>query len=333
MIIFMLTSNVYNDKITVLPTDVSEEVQYQEAVQLFLMDCRFRNLSPSTIDFYKFHLRGLQRFLEKHDLNFLLLTSNELSVRFINHLMDEGLTSNTINGRIRTCQSFFKFLSQEGITKTNVANDLKLIKAQNQMIYTFTEEQVELILKQPDRNTFTGLRDYVMMIVLLETGVRVMELANMKVSDLLFEEQTIRIPMAKGRKSRRVPIQRTCMTELLKYIQERDQQPFDDLWISINNTPITRNAVGVKVRQHCKDSGIKGVRGSCHTFRHTMAKFFLINGGDIFTIQYILGHTTLDMTKRYVDLFSKDIHQQHERYSPVEHLTTTDGICNESEGY
>ena len=71
---------------------------------------------------------------------------------------------------------------------------------------------------------------------------------------------------------------------------------------------------------HCQKAGIKGVQGSTHTFRHTFAKFFLMNGGDIFTLQYLFRHTTLEMTRYYAELFSKDLHKQHEKCSPVEHL-------------
>lgn len=97
----------------------------------------------------------------------------------------------------------------------------KVIKAQNQMIFTFTENQIQAVLKQPERDTFTGSRDYEMMLVLLETGIRVMELTNMYLSDIDFYNQTIFIPMGKGRKSRIVPIQMTCMKALMKFIQER----------------------------------------------------------------------------------------------------------------
>lgn len=145
----------------------------------------------------------------------------------MNHLIDQHLAPNTLRGRIATCRAFLKYLWREGILSTNLATDLKPPKRSNQGIFTFTEEQVQAILQQPGRNTFTGFRDYVMMLVLLETGMRVMELVNMTLSDVLFSEGAIRIPMGKGRKSRIVPVQQTCLQELRTYIRERGPQPFD----------------------------------------------------------------------------------------------------------
>ncbi|MFC7147792.1 tyrosine-type recombinase/integrase [Cohnella cellulosilytica] len=149
-----------------------------------------------------------------------------------------------------------------------------------------------------------------------------MELTNMKVSDFHADEGTIHIPLGKGRKPRVVPIQKTCQYELDKYIRERGRQPFDDLWITLNNTPFRYETVNGMIINRCKAANIQGTRGSAHTFRHTMAKFYLLSGGDAFSLQQILGHTSIEMTQRYIDLFSSDIHNQHSKASPVEFITT-----------
>lgn len=291
-----------------LPTPTSSQLQFREAVRLFLLDCRYRNLAPTTINFYKFHLQAFEHFMKQTKLGLLTLAPTDLNQKMINYMLDQKLTANTINGRIRTCQGFFKFLLEDGILETNLASKLKVIKAENQMIFTFTEAQVKAVLEQPDQSTFTGFRDYTMMLILLETGIRVMELANMNISDIDFQGKSIRIPMGKGRKPRIVPIQITCIKALMKFIQERGALPFDDIWITINNRPLRKAAIEMIIRTHSKKTPLQGVRGSCHTFRHTMAKMYLLNGGDIFTLQYILGHTTLDMTRRYIEMFNKDIH-------------------------
>jgi len=303
-----------------LPADVSSRAQFSEAVRLFLMDCRFRNLSPMTIEGYYTYLRALQRDLDQWGLSLNTLTPKDLTVRMVNEMLEQGFKPNTINGKIRTCQQFFKFLHLEGILDTNLAESLKPIKNERKMVHTFTEEQVQAIMRQPDRKTFTGLRDYTMMLVLLDTGMRVNELTQMKISHIDFEEKTIHIPMGKGRKFRVVPIQQTCVNALKEYLEERGEHEFDDLWVTVFHQPFRRYGVIQMISGHCQKAGINGVQGSAHTFRHTFAKFFLMNGGDIFTLQYLLGHTTLEMTRYYVELFSKDLHKQHEKCSPVEHL-------------
>lgn len=315
----------------VLPTTVSPQAQFREAARLYLLDCRYRNLAPTTIDFYKFHLQAFEHFMNHFKLELTTLVPTDLSQRMIHYMLDQKLTANTINGRIRTCQGFFKLLYQDDILDTNLAYGLKVFKAQNQMIFTFTEEQVQAVLEQPDQTTFTGFRDYAMMLVLLETGIRVMELTNMNLSDIDFQNQTICIPMGKGRKPRIVPFQMTCMKALMRFIQERGCLPFNDVWITLNNKPLQKAAIERIVRDHCKKVALRGVRGSCHTFRHTMAKMYLLNGGDILTLQYILGHTTLDMTRRYIEFFNNDIHLQHEKSSPVEFLMQPEEANDEGE--
>ncbi|MCD1261256.1 tyrosine-type recombinase/integrase [Paenibacillus athensensis] len=306
---------------------------FHECVKSFLLDCRLRNLTQTTINYYKFNLQAFADFLNRAGLQLADLTPSDLSERMMNDMIDNRLAVNTMRGRICTCQVFFKYIWKEGILPANIAANLKLLKSSNQAIFCFTEEQVHAILQQPNRETFTGLRDYVMMLILLETGMRVMELVNMKVSDIEFHEGTIRIPSGKGRKPRIVPIQKTCLYHLDRYIRERGSQPFDDFWITLNNKPFRYDGVKHMIIDRCKAAHIQGTRGSAHTFRHTMAKYYLLNGGDVFTLQHILGHTSIEMTQRYVDLFSRDIHNQHEKASPIEFIVAaasseeSGGVC------
>lgn len=305
---------------------VAAKAQYGEAVRLFLMDCRFRNLSPFTIEGYHVYLKSLQRDLEAWQLSLDTLTPKDLSVRMVGEMLDKALKPNTINGKIRTLQQFFKFLCQDGQMETNLADGLKPIKNDRKMIHTFSEEQVQRILAESDQTTFTGLRDYAIMLLFLETGIRVMEMSLLTVSDVNFEENFIRIKMGKGRKFRSVPIQATCVQTLKRYLEERGEQPFDQLWITVFDKPLARNSIINLVKDHMNNAKITGVYGACHIFRHTMAKFFLMNGGDIFTLQYLLGHANLEMTRYYVELFSTDIHKQHEKYSPIENLADDAGL-------
>ena len=308
---------------------VAAKAQYEGTVNLFLADCRMRNLSPVTIEGYHVYLKQFQHDLENWGLSLDTLHPKDLSVRMIHGMLDRQLKPNTINGRIRALQQFFKFLYLDEHLEVNLAAGLKPIPNKERIVQTFTEEQVRLLLDAPDQTTFTGLRDYTIMLVFLETGIRVLEMTRLCVSDINFEEQTILIRMAKNRKSRSIPIQATCVDALLRYLHERGPQPFDALWITLKQQPIARFSIIDMVKVYMKKVGITDMRGSCHLFRHTMAKFFLLNGGDIFTLQYLLGHATLEMTRHYVELFSSDLRQQHEKFSPVENLMGE--LANEGE--
>lgn len=236
-----------------------------------------------------------------------------------------GLAANTINDRIRACQQFFKFLFVEGIIDCNLAIGLKPIPATKTMLHTFSEQQLQAILHQPDQSTFAGQRDYTIMLVFLDTGMRVGELTALKTSDINQDEGYFLIHSAKNRKARQIPFQNKCGKALHNYLLHRGSHPTDDLWITIFHKPLTRYGLIDMVSRYCKKAGIQGVKGSSHTFRHTMAKMFLLNGGDVDTLQYILGHSSLemrclDMVKLYVNLFRNDIQEKHRKYSPVEHI-------------
>jgi integrase/recombinase XerD len=298
------------------------EITYEQAVKSFLLYNRIRNLSDRSLGFYEYNLAYFKKVLAEQGLtmNLRTLTAKQVKEHFIGYMLDNGLAGNTINGRIKSCKAFFAYLCTEGIISHPLADQINLVKAEKKMIQTFTKEQMLQLLDQPNRKTFTGFRDYAIMMVLLDTGMRVGELVGLTVDDVNFKEHEIRIKLGKGRKARRVPIQKTCAQVLEKYIVERGEARTDALFVTIDNEPLKLRSVQENITEYGKQTNLTSVRVSPHTFRHTMAKFYILNGGDAFTLQRILGHTTLEMVKHYVELFSSDIREQHQKYSPVENM-------------
>lgn len=189
-----------------------------------------------------------------------------------------------------------------------------------QKISCFTTTEIRNILERADQKTFIGFRDYMMMLVFLDTGLRLAELSALQLSDILLNERCIRVSMGKGRKFRFVPLGSTCLIGLQNYIRLRGEPPVHDLWITRNNKPLQRGSILKIIRMYCRDAIPHGTRGSAHTFRHTMAKMYIRNGGDPFSLQQILGHSSLGMVQTYVRLFSNEVREQHHKYSPVEHM-------------
>lgn len=127
--------------------------------------------------------------------------------------------------------------------------------------------------------------------------------------------------MGKGAKERDLPLGQAATQALRRYQRGlADLRPGDPFFISRYGGRITRKSVHELVTRYGKKAGIEGVRCSPHTLRHTGAKRFILAGGDVFTLQKLLGHTTLFMVRRYVEMTSIDIQAQHERYSPVDSL-------------
>jgi len=279
-----------------------------------------RNLTKESLRRYNNGLKKFLKHLEAQQLNVNTLTPHDLTHQIIPAMLAEGLALRTVNCNICILKEFFKFLASDGWLKTNIAAELKPFKVQPSLTHTFTDEHLQRLFAQPDRSTFTGYRNYVMMLVLLDTGIRLKELADLRVTDIDFEEQSLRIQQGKGRKSRIVPIQRTCVWELKYYLQERGKLEHDYLWVNLDNEPFKASGIRIMISRYCRAAGIRDVQCSCHTFRHTMAKQYLLNGGDMFTLKSILGHERMETTEAYIELFSRDLQIQHEKFSPVEHL-------------
>jgi len=299
-----------------------KEIAFDQALQAFLLHKRALNLSPRTIEFYKEALKHFGKtFLEQNiAMDLPHMTARQIKDHYVGYMLEHGLASNTINNRIRACKTFFRFLHEERMVYKPIFDQLQLIKAEKKMIQTLTKEQVLSLLQQPNRKTFTGFRDYTIMLLLFETGIRISECLALEVNDVFLKERELIIRMGKGRKSRRVPIQKTCVRILEQYMAERGNVDTKALFINVEDEGIRKRTIQENIQEYGKAAGIEGVRVSPHTFRHTMAKFYILNGGDIFTLQRILGHSTLDMVRHYVELFSTDIQDQHRKYSPVENM-------------
>lgn len=299
-----------------------QQLSFDELLHSFILDCKSKNLSPLTLRSYQDSVRQMKDAFEEQEipLDIYNLTVREVKNHFIAYLIDQGKSDNTVNGRIKGVKQFLKYLFEEGWLTKNIAIELHVVKAEKLMLQTFTKEQVAALLERPDRKTFTGCRDYTMMMVLFETGMRISELCNLKIGDLFFKEQEFRITRGKGGRARRVPFQQTCAKIVRNYLDIRGDLGTDALFVNINNESISTRALQEKMQEYGKSAGINGVRVSPHTFRHTMAKFYILNGGDPFTLRRILGHATLDMVEYYVELFSSDIKQQHKKFSPVENM-------------
>ncbi|MFS8630403.1 MAG: tyrosine-type recombinase/integrase [Bacillales bacterium] len=234
---------------------------------------------------------------------------------------DSGIGDVTLNMYLRAWRVFFRFLHEEGYIQNNPAEDIRLVKTERRIIQTFTKEQVKRLLAVPDRTTFTGYRNYVLMLLLLDTGIRIGEAERLKLTDIRWRDRSI-VVYGKGRKERVVPFQKTLERHLQEYVRIRGHLPHDYLFVNINNEPMKKRSMQDEIRKIGLEAGIKGVRVSPHTFRHTFAKFYIMNGGDVFSLQKILGHSTLEMCQIYVSMFGTDLAKQHSKYSPLESLET-----------
>lgn len=179
------------------------------------------------------------------------------------------------------------------------------------------------MLRAIGASTSAGYRDRTMILMLLDTGLRASELVGLAMSDVNLDDGLLKV-YGKGRKERVVPIGAKVQRALWKYLQRYRPQPANPLCPTLLLTragrPITVNRLESIIEKHGCRAGIEGVRCSPHTFRHTFAISYLRNGGDVFSLQRILGHSSLNVVRIYVNLAETDVKACHQRFSPADNM-------------
>jgi site-specific recombinase XerD len=240
-----------------------------------------------------------------------------------NHAQDRGLSGHTINCYLRSLRIFFSWLVSEGIIEGNPFERVKIPRPSRKVVLTFSEHQIRQLLSTIDISKIVGYRDYCIILTLLDTALRVSELCSLRLSNLWLDDGMLKV-MGKGSKERLIPIGKQVQRILWRYINRYRPEPVmpnsDFLFLTGDGRPLTKDRVDKMMKHYGEKANIAGVRCSPHTLRHTAAVKFLRNGGDVFSLQRMLGHTSLEMTRRYCELADIDLKKAHTTASPVDNL-------------
>lgn len=230
-----------------------------------------------------------------------------------------GLSPYTVNVRLRFIKAFFNALFEEDIINENPVRNIKLMKVDEDIIEPLTDEELKKLLVLPDDKYYAQFRDKVAMYVMLDTGIRVNELCELEVKDIDFKTRSIIIPAtkSKNRKPRILPLTNQVNSMLLELITE-NKTHFDSdyVFLSYSGTQYKTNSFRKRLYDYGKKAGIEK-RVSPHVFRHMFCRNYILNGGDIFSLQRIVGHADISTTRKYIQLDDKAIRNQHSLYSPV----------------
>lgn len=299
-----------------------EKLQWHEAVEQFLNGLKLKGLSYHTRRWHKENLQAVFKSLQGngHPADPSLISAAMLKDVFLS-MTEKGLSPTTINHRMRSIKQLLAFLVKEAFLTVNPALQLEKQKVRQNIIQAFTDDQVVTLLSMPDKSRFSGLRDYAIMVLLLDTGIRLSELCSVRLVDLRMAQNELIIAEGKGGKQRRVFYSHKAKETLLKYIKARGDIPGNTfLFVTVENLPMRPRNIQERLSVCGESAGLDGVRVSPHTFRHTFAKMYIMRGGDAFSLQALLGHSSLDMVKNYVNLWGTDLQKMHRQFSPVDYL-------------
>ncbi len=301
------------------------QVSLAEASEAFRLRCQAQNLSPLTCAWYKQLLKVFERFLEKRGVTLAREVTPHLIRLYLEELRASGNASGTVARTYGAIRCYFGFLARERLIPQNPFQLVEKPRMERKLLQPLSLEQARLLLAQPNQKTFNGQRLWTIMVLILDTGLRVSEVIGLRKDKVDFQAGVLRV-MGKGGKEREVPFCGIAKQALWSYMLRRGDIPAQDLlFVSQFGGRLCRYSLGKTFRLMGKKAGIKGVRVSPHTLRHTFATQYVKNGGDAFSLQKILGHSTLDMVRIYVELADQDVAMLHQRFSPIERMGLVPG--------
>jgi integrase/recombinase XerD len=294
---------------------------FDAAIDAFILSRHLKNASPETLHWYHKRLKSFAHFCQQRNETPSTF-SRETILAYLNFRL-QHLTPQTVNGDLRAIKAFARWLVKEGFRADNPTQGIEKLKEPMHYPRTLSDEQVvalvNAIAKHAD--TFIGLRDLAFVCLLLDTGLRLSEALNLKLSDLDLAQGFVRV-MGKGGRERLVPIGESIKTVLHRYLLRRGQVTNAGDWLFITTlaTRLTKRQAQIRLSHWAKKAGIEGVRVSPHSLRFTFVRKWLQSGGDSLILQRLLGHSTPVMTAYYARLFATDLKDAHKRHSPMDAL-------------
>lgn len=290
---------------------------------------RSRHKSINTILDYKRTYKKLLAYLVDD------LTVDRITVRHLEGFLasDPKLSGKTLNNYFIGLSSLWNWCVTEKMVPENILHKMEAPKIETKIIDPFTENDIHAIMRAVGKSKLYQRKGYkpaehelpardlnrAIVLTLLDTGVRASELCDLCYGDVDVDAGTLKVLHGKGNKERRTPFSARTAQALWKYLaQRKDIRPTDRLFVTRTGAKMTRTELAKLMIRLGERSGVDDVHA--HRFRHTFAIMYLRNGGDPYTLQEILGHSTMEMVKKYLKLAQIDLDTAHRRASPVDNM-------------
>jgi len=287
----------------------------REAFEDFIRHKKINNLSSETLLYYN---RCYKTFCQFYDPTLPCNTiTQDIVERYTEFLQNKNIIDITVNSYLRGLRAMLYYFMERGYIQEF---RIKLIRFNKKIKETYANDELDILLKKPNLKTctFAEFRSWVMINYLLGTGNRLSTMISVKCGDIDFDNNIIRLTKVKNRKEQIIPLSSTLREILKEYIFYRKGDSDDYLFSTIYGEGLTKSGVTTAIISYNKSRGI--TKHSIHLFRHTFAKLWILNGGDIFRLQKILGHSSIDIVKEYVNMFSSDLQIDFDQFNPLESI-------------
>ena len=287
----------------------------EETFSDFIISKKTKGLAEKTLQSYQSQFQAVARHMDVK-MDIAMLQKADLDAMIIS-MRDASLSPNSINSYTRTLKSFFSWCNEQGITRLNIP----LYKAEETVKETYSDAELAALLKKPDirKATFAEYRDWVIINFLLNCGSRAATVRAIQIRDADLDGGMVFYRHTKNRKAQVIPLCSAMVAILREYLRHRGGEAADYLFCTETGSQLTENGLRQSIARYNTRRGVQ--KTSIHLFRHTFARKYLIDcGGDAFTLQKLLGHSTLAMTKHYCAIFDADLTKNYDNFSPLAQL-------------
>lgn len=276
-----------------------------DAAKEFEFNCQCRKLSDKTIRNYGKLIGYLLDYLKEQHKVLCLEDVRPMYIKaYLMMLQERGAKPQYINDQLKAFKVLFRYLYEEGYTDSILTERIKNVKQPKAIIKTFTEQEVKKLTEYYSGHTFMEVRNRLMLMTFFDTGIRVSELIDLKLSQVKDEYILIH---GKGDKERVVPKSPLLNKWMFKYLNTREnffayRRVPENVFLSRNGRPMTTEAIHRVIKIAGKAVGVsRDIRVSPHTCRHTFAQMQLKNGLDLYSLSRLMGHSNISITQRYLE--------------------------------
>ncbi len=280
-----------------------------------------RGLSINSIKSYEFDIVQFKNFIIENKID---ESPKKCSKSTVKRYLYKNFSNKKTRSQARSISAlkgFFNYLLFEGKINSSPLNDIESPKIENKLPEVLTEDEIKRLISSVKIDSEFGQRNKAIIEVLYGTGIRVSELTELKISNIFFNENIIKVT-GKGNRERYVPLGKIASIEIKKYLNAREKLKIDSkfsdiLFLNRYGRQLTRSMIFKVINDSSKNAGIDK-KISPHTLRHSYATHLLKNGADLRTIQLILGHESITTTEIYTHLDTFHLEEVLKKYHPRE---------------
>lgn len=289
---------------------------YVKEYTSFMTDIRHKSLN--TVESYKRDVTQYISYLDGTGVTDISSTTKTTVLSYLLYLQKEGRASSTVSRTLASLRSYYLFMMQNGVVKSNPTSNLEAPHVEKKIPKILSGEEVELLLEQPKNCDNKGIRDKAMLELLYATGIRVSELINLDVSDVNVPMSFVRCKG--GKKERIIPMGHQAKDALENYINNVRKYMVKDenetaLFVNCSGARRSRQGFWKLIKYYQHIAGIE-TDITPHTLRHSFAAHLLENGADLHSIQEMMGHADISSTQVYSRMMNSKIKDVYAKAHP-----------------